>query len=68
VVVVVVVCMHIRTRARGEGQSQKTPKTEPLWLGFGYALSNGGVGRWREVVGWCGRGGSGGGRCAFECV
>ena len=48
---VVVVCMHSQTHTRGEGQGQKNPKTEPLWLGFGYALSNGGVERWREVVG-----------------
>ena len=58
--------VRVRMRARGRGWGQKKNENRARRLGFGCALSNGGVGRWREVVGWCGQGGGGGGACAFE--
>jgi hypothetical protein len=56
----VVVGLRVRVRPRGEGASTKKTRNRARRLGFGCAVSNGDVGRWREVVGWCGQGGGGG--------
>src|SRR6202044_2480564 len=60
--------MRVRVRARGRSWGQKKTENRARRLGFGCALSNGDVGRWRGVLGWCGQGGGGGGGCAFECA
>ena len=48
VVAVVGLCVH-KCEAGGWGLGQK-PETECSSLGFGRAMSNGGLGRWGEVA------------------
>src|ERR1700691_266186 len=60
--------MRVRVRARGRSWGKKKTENRARRLGFGGALSNGDVGGWGGVLGWCGQGGGGGGVCAFECA
>src|ERR1700729_2932471 len=60
--------MSVRGRGRGRSRGEKKTENRARRLGFGCALSNGNVGQWRGVLGWCGQGGGGGGVCAFECA
>ena len=64
--VVVVVGDACSSAREGEKLGPKKTENRACQLGFGCALSNRDVGRWRGVLGWCGQGGGGGGVCAFE--
>jgi len=59
--VTAVVGSHIGLRKPGLRVWGQNPETGPLGLGLGHAVGNSGSGRWGEMVGWCGRGHSGGG-------
>jgi hypothetical protein len=52
---------HIGLRKPGLRVWGQNPENGPLGLGLEHAIGNSGSGRWGEMVGWCGRGYSGGG-------
>ena len=56
--------MRVQVCTRG----QRKTENQMHQLGFRCALSNSGVGQWREMLGWFGQGGGGGGGCTFECA
>ena len=51
--VVVVVGLRVRKCEAEEGAGGQILRNRAWRLGFGCALLNGGIGRWRVVVGWC---------------
>jgi hypothetical protein len=57
--VVVVWWYRIWSRKWGRRALAQKSKTEPLGLGFGCTIGNGGGGRWGDVVGWYIQGGGG---------
>jgi hypothetical protein len=59
--VMAVVGLRVGLRKLGLLVLGQKSETGPLGLGLGHTVGNSGGGQWGEMVGWCGRGYSGGG-------